>query len=95
MSDNTANGFYVRRVKPLQSEVLPQGDAATESGFRVRHRWRVYSVVSHAGHRHARVNEYEATFSVQQHGDDWRITRADLRDCHRADSGLLFASTAP
>ncbi len=94
MSDDAASGFYVRRVKPLASKVL-SGDARTNPGFRVRHRWQVYGVVSHFGHRHARVNQYDATFSVHRHGSGWRITGVDLRGYHRADPGLLFASAAP
>jgi hypothetical protein len=94
MRDDRSNGFFVRRVKPLGSELLPAG-TAPRSSFRVHHRWRVYGVVSHAGHRHARVNEYEATFSVGKQQGGWRITGADLRGYHRADPNLLFASTAP
>ncbi len=85
--------FRVRRVKPLESRVVETAEAG-DGTFRIRHRWQVWAVVSHFGHRHARTNQYEATFSVAAGENGWRITAVDLNDCQRADGGLLFASTS-
>ncbi len=83
--------FHVRRIKPLESEIDHE-PAESNVCFEVRHRWRVYGIVSHSGHRHARINEYEATFSVGKNQKGWRITDAKVHDYYRTDPGLIFAS---
>ena len=65
--------FEVRRVKPLETEVLPEAPWSG-TGFRVRHRWRVYAIVSHEAHRHARTDDFEAVYSVGERNGEWRIT---------------------
>jgi hypothetical protein len=92
--DESATGFQIRRVKPLQS-VVDFDHASRRDQFHVKHRWRVYAVVSHFGHRHARINEYQATFAVRAVDGQWRIVAADVHDSQRTDPGLFFASTLP
>ncbi len=91
LARDLATGFQVRRLKPLESMIVDR-PADSNGSFRVRHRWRVYGIVSHAGHRHARVNEYEATFSVAKNQHGWRITEVNVHDCYRTTPGLLFAA---
>jgi len=74
--------FLVRRVKPISTEVLPAEDIAGPA-FRVRYRWRVYGTVNHFGHTHARFNEYEALYLVQQQDEVWRITNSQARQNKR------------
>ena len=75
--------FHVRRVKPITTTVLPPAESHSPSHFRVRHCWRVYGTVTHFAHTHARVNEYEAIFTVACHDDAWRITNVDMRQHKR------------
>jgi len=78
--------FDVRRVKPLSTEVLP-ATGISRPAFRVRYRWRVYGTVTHFGHTHARVNEYEALYLVEHNGRDWRITDTQLQRNQRVTAG--------
>ena len=47
------------------------------------YRWRVYGVVTHFGHTHARINEYEAEYLVRHNGRSWRITESRVRQNKR------------
>lgn len=78
--------FCVRRVKPIRTIILPADDCE-EPSYRVRYRWRVYGTVTHFGHTHARVNEYEALYRVSHDGCDWRIADAELRQQRRVVVG--------
>ncbi len=77
-----ASRFDIRRVKPLETVVLPRDNAGQEQ-FSVRFRWRVYGVVTHHGHTHARVNQYEAEYHVQHNGQAWRITESQSSENKR------------
>ena len=44
-------------------------------------------VVTHLGHTHARINEYEADYFVQHNQRDWRITDSQIRENKRASIG--------
>ncbi len=81
-----ASRFDIRRVKPLETVILPEGGAAG-GAFSVRFRWRVYGVVTHFGHTHARINEYEAEYLVQHNGQAWRITQSKVRQNKRVTMG--------
>ena len=94
LAPDQGTGFQVHRIKALESEVLREGSNMKDR-FRIRHRWRVYGIISHAGHRHARVNEYEATFSVSKTQYGWRISRASVQDYHRTNAGIVFATILP
>ena len=78
--------FSVRRVKPVATTVLPADDVAP-AAFRVRYRWRVYGRVTHAGHTHARTNEYEAVYLVRHAGGAWRIAASRVRRNARVTAG--------
>ena len=78
--------FNVRRVKPIATEVLPRTDA-TDPAFQVKYRWRVYGTVTHAGHTHARANEYEAVYLVRHTGRAWRIAGSHVRQNKRVTVG--------
>ena len=70
----------VRRVKPLASELLPIPD---QRAFRVRHHWRVIGTISHHSHRHARINEYRALYTVSEEPAGWRISAVEIEDQRR------------
>jgi len=78
--------FQIRRVKPLSTEILPASGLAG-SAFRVRYRWRVYGTVTHYRHTHARLNEYEAVYTVRHNGRSWRIARVEARQHKRVPIG--------
>ncbi len=85
LSRNNGGGrFSVRRVKPITTTVLP-GDHA--GAYRIRYRWRVYGTVTHAGHTHARANEYEAVYLVRHTGVAWRIAGSHVRQNKRVTVG--------
>ena len=82
--ESGAARFAIRRVKPMDTEILPVRPRVT-SGYRVRHRWRVYGTVFHFGHRHGRINEYQALYTVSAAADGWRITDLRIEQQQRVD----------
>ncbi len=83
-----ATRFNIRRVKPLETVILPNRSSPDRS-FRVRYRWRVYGVVTHLGHTHARVNEYAAEYLVRHNGLAWRISESKVRQNKRLAMGKV------
>lgn len=81
-----ASRFDIRRVKSLETVVLPDR-SAPRGAFSVRYRWRVYGVVTHFGHTHARINEYEAEYLIRHNGRAWRITDSQVRQNKRVTMG--------
>ena len=73
--------YTVRRTKTLHSDVLRRSN----DGFEIRYRWRVYGTVTHSGHRHARRNEYQATYTVADIDGRWRIVDAIVESQRRID----------
>jgi hypothetical protein len=63
----------LRRVKPLETRVLP----SLLPEFRVRHRWATYGSLSHSGHAHAEIREHEGQFVVRWIDGAWRIVDLD------------------
>jgi len=51
--------------------------------FGVRYRWRVIGEVTHWGHSHRRVNDYEARYAVAHGPEGWRIFSARSRGSAR------------
>jgi hypothetical protein len=51
--------------------------------------WSVGGVVTHQNHRHARVNRYNAVYTLAGRGDDLRIIATKVRNSERVDSLLL------
>lgn len=87
VSRNRGGGrFSVRRIKPIATTVLPAEDG-DGTAYRVRYRWRVYGAVTHAGHTHARANEYEAVYLVRHTGGVWRIAGSQVRQNKRVTVG--------
>jgi len=78
--------FSIRRVKPVDTVVLPADDVGA-AAFRVRYRWRVYGTVTHVGHTHARFNEYEAVYLVRHTGSAWRIAGSKVWQNKRVKVG--------
>ena len=86
MRDGGNKRFDIRRVKPISTEVLP-AEEGERPAFRVRCRWRVYGTVTHYGHTHARLNEYEALYRVTYTGRAWRITDSQVQQHERVSIG--------
>jgi hypothetical protein len=80
-----ATSFNIRRVKPLSSELLPAPTADKGAVYCVRHNWRVHGTVSHFGHRHSRINEYRAIYTVGAREGLWRITDVRIEQQERVD----------
>ncbi len=73
----------IERVEPVETLVeFPSPEAPL---FEARWRWRLHCVVSHFGHVHRRINEYEALFRVAHDGDGWRIRGFEVLDRKRTD----------
>ena len=53
--------------------------------FWVSWTWRVHCQVVHWGHRHRRMNHYEADYLVRNEGRQWRIATVEVRDSLRVD----------
>jgi hypothetical protein len=85
LSGNDATTFDIRRVKPLSSTLLPGRAAESAGAYCVRHNWRVYGTVSHFGHRHSRINEYRAVYTVAARTGQWRITDVRIEQQQRVD----------
>ncbi len=83
LRDRGSSRFSVRRVRGVETEVL----RADGPSYGVRHRWRVYGTVTHSGHTHARVHEYEAVYRVRHDGRAWKIAGTDLRQQQRVPVG--------
>jgi hypothetical protein len=77
----------IRRVKPLSSLVLPLPDPG-QRAFQVRYQWRVIGTITHHAHKHARINEYQALYTVTEQPDGWRISAVAIEDQQRATSGI-------
>ena len=74
----------VRGVEMLESEVeIP--DRALEPRFDVACRWRVKGSVEHWGHRHLRINEYRARYTVRGQDARWRLAAVEVTDLGRVD----------
>jgi len=87
LSDEGGARARVSLVKPLSWEAVElneressalklesSGLKARELGaFAARYRWRVIGEVSHWGHSHRRVNDYEARYAVAHGPKGWRI----------------------
>ena len=52
-------------------------------GFAVKCQWNVSGKVDHWGHVHTRINQYEATFSVEAVDGKWKITAQDFAAARR------------
>ena len=66
----------IRRVRPLSSDVHPLQNGGP--GFQVRYRWRVIGTITHHAHKHARVNECQALYTVTKDKVGWRISNVEI-----------------
>jgi hypothetical protein len=74
----------IEKVEVLHKEVLlPESDAAKH--FDVIWHWKVHGAVSHLGHTHRRMNQYEAKYRVRHDGRFWKIVAMQLLDSYRED----------
>jgi hypothetical protein len=60
-------------IKEVASESLPNG-----LGLKFQSTWNVSGSVEHWGHKHNRVNQYEAEITVKPVDGSWKITNIDL-----------------
>jgi hypothetical protein len=67
-------------------DIVPEGREDAPF-FRVRWKWRVRGLVSHWGHEHRRINEYEADYVVRNDGGGWRLAAWDVLDHSWVDEG--------
>ncbi|MEN0065786.1 MAG: hypothetical protein AAGA48_26845 [Myxococcota bacterium] len=56
--------------------------------YRVAAAWSVGGVVTHQGHKHTRVNRYEAVYTLTQTSEGLRIVDTRLRNLRRVRSAL-------
>ncbi len=73
----------IERIEPVETIV----DFPTPGGlhFEAKWKWRVHCAVSHWGHVHRRINEYEALFRVAHDDRAWRIRGLEVIDRKRID----------
>ncbi len=81
-----SQGGVRARVKDVEivetySESLPN-----EIGFKFHTIWNVSGSVEHWGHKHNRINQYEAEILVKPIEDSWKITNIDLIEEKRVQS---------
>lgn len=64
-----------RELKALSvdTEQASERHAKEASAFAVNYRWRVIGEVTHWGHSHRRVNDYEARYAIAHTSQGWRI----------------------
>jgi len=60
-----------------------EGVEPTEGGFKARVAWEAGGFVVHYGHRHFRLNRYEADVELVPDEGAWRIARLEVRDKQR------------
>jgi len=60
-------------ITEVTSESLPD-----ELGLKFHSVWNVSGIVEHWGHKHNRVNQYEAEITVKPVAGSWKITNIDL-----------------
>lgn len=69
----------VTNVALVDARRLPlERPGADPRAFRMSAVWTVAGAVEHWGHVHERLNEYEATFTVEPREDAWKIVAMDV-----------------
>ncbi len=86
-----SEGGAVCRITKLEEldkkleKVYGKDQAERRPGFVVDWRWRVHGEVAHWGHRHTRILDYHAKYSVEQSGGAWKIADVEILDLKRVD----------
>jgi len=75
----------VKSTRILAMEIAFPGDP-DEPWFAVTCRWQVHGQITHSGHTHVRVNEYQADYTVALEDAGWRIATVDVTAQKRLDS---------
>ena len=79
----------VESVQPLSTRIASQGemeiDGAQVRAFVVEASWRVNGRVTHWGHSHDRLTEYDGRFVVIASADGWRIHDAQITRQERVE----------
>ncbi len=84
MRDQGGAVSRIQGVRITEAEVeLPTDSESPE--FDVICTWQVRGRVSHWGHTHERVNEYQARYRVESDGRKWRIADVETLDQRRLD----------
>jgi hypothetical protein len=78
-------------VRPIETDILSQGEIALDDGrrvpaFKVEATWQVDGRVTHWGHSHDRTNEYDGRFTVAAEQGGWRIHDAEITRQERVDA---------
>jgi len=66
------------RVKEIEIKDVKSEPLKDELGFSFHSVWNVYGSVEHWGHKHNRINQYEAILTVKPVDGVWKITDLDL-----------------
>lgn len=61
---------------------------AEDERYRIGASWSVGGIVTHQGHKHTRVNRYEAVYTLTQTAEGLRIVDTKLRNLRRVRSAL-------
>ena len=64
--------YLTQEVTPSRREVAHP--LKSSKPYLIRYRWRVAGQVTHWGHTHRRVNDYEAIYMMSSTQRGWRIT---------------------
>ncbi|MEM9410373.1 MAG: hypothetical protein AAGA30_04625, partial [Planctomycetota bacterium] len=71
----------IERVNYLNGDFLPLENEDNQiPKFRFRSQWELMGTVEHWGHIHERKNDYDAEFTIELVGNDWKIVEMDVVD---------------
>ncbi len=86
----------VESVQPLSTRIVSQGemeiDGAPARAFVVEASWRVNGRVTHWGHAHDRLTEYDGRFVVAARAEGWRIHDAQITRQERVEDNATTPS---
>ena len=74
----------IDKIDVLDAEFIAPTDPKSRY-YQVRCEWNVVGVVSHWGHTHRRVNQYNALYTVSAIQGEWRITDSKVTKQKRVD----------
>lgn len=76
----------IEGVDVLEGSIDDATYASTgEPVFVVHYQWQVHGVVSHWGHIHRRMNEYDADYTVRHDGQSWKIAAVNVKNHRRVE----------
>jgi len=75
----------IDKVDVLSKQFVKPQKATKELSFQVKCNWKVHGLVTHWGHDHKRINQYEALYTVTSVDNEWKITDSQLTSQKRVD----------